>query len=61
VKDGRSERSGLCAEPALPGCEEEAEERSQNELPWLHGLGWREAEAGLQVDGAELPGEGEAG
>ena len=38
AKDRRSEKSMLYAEPALPGCEEEAEEYSQNELSWLHGL-----------------------
>lgn len=51
----------LYAEPALPGCEEEAEECSQNELSWLHGLRCRETDAGLEVDGAELPGESKAG
>lgn len=62
AKDRRSEKSVLYAEPALPGCEEEeAEEYSQNELSWLHGLRWRETDAGLEVDGAELPGESKAG
>lgn len=61
VKDRRSERWGRCAEPALPACQEKAEECSQNELSWLHSLDWREAGAGLGVDGAELPGESGAG
>lgn len=61
AKDRRSERSVLYAEPALPGCGEEAEEYSQHELSWLHGLDWRETDAGLEVDGAELPGESKAG
>lgn len=61
MKDRRSERWGLCAEPALPACEEKAKENSQNELSWLHSLDWREAGAGLEVDGAELPGKSKAG
>lgn len=61
VEDRRPERSVLYSELVLPGCEEEAEEYSQDELSCLRGLDWRGTDPGLRVDGAGLPGESKAG